>query len=391
MNHPSALPIASPWRLMGSVIAVVSVFGMAISMTVPLVSLTLEARESPGFAIGIMAAVPALGILIISFAIPKLTELLRGHVLVVSAMVLCAASTLLLLAFPGYGAWIILRLFTGLAIGCLFAVAETWINLIAPEEKRGVFVAVYTTALSLFFATGPSLLAWVGPTSHQAYWVAAILAVLPIPIILAEQRVLPSFRAHAGLSVGRFVATAPTLAGAMLLFAFIDGSAFAMLPVFVVRNGYPDVHAAMFVTALVAGSTLAQIPIGWLADRFDAHKLLVLCGVFIVASAWSLLIVVGSGWMLAMALIILGAVSGGVFTLTLTILGRRFRGADLIVANAAFGVLWGIGNISGPLITGGFISLFGADGVPWAVVLAAGLFLAVLFFRHGIWPKSAGI
>ncbi len=69
------------------------------------------------------------------------------------------------------------------------------------------------------------------------------------------------------------------------------------------------------------------------------------------------------------ALMLLDAVAGGVYTLALVLIGQRFRGRDLVTANAAAGMLWGVGSLLGPLLRGSRMDLG-----PQA--LAAGLFVA---------------
>ena len=57
------------------------------------------------------------------------------------------------------------------------------------------------------------------------------------------------------------------------------------------------------------------------------------------------------------------------------LIGQRFRGRDLVTANAAAGMLWGVGSLLGPLLSGSLMDL-GPQGVPVALALAAGLFVA---------------
>ena len=80
--------------------------------------------------------------------------------------------------------------------------------------------------------------------------------------------------------------------------------------------------------------------------------------------------------------VLLGAAGGGVYTLSLIIVGQRFQGAALVTANAAFGVLWGLGNLSGPLIAGVGMRISNPDGLPITLALATALFLALFVWRH---------
>ena len=59
-----------------------------------------------------------------------------------------------------------------------------------------------------------------------------------------------------------------------------------------------------------------------------------------------------------------GAASFGLYTLALVSLGARFSGSMLVAGNAAFAVMWGIGGIAGPSVTGFVMDAFGAEGLP---------------------------
>jgi hypothetical protein len=81
-------------------------------------------------------------------------------------------------------------------------------------------------------------------------------------------------------------------------------------------------------------------------------------------------------------LVLLGAAGGGVYTLSLVIVGQRFRGMNLVTANAAIGVLWGVGNLVGPLAGGLGMAALDPDGLPVTIAVAAILFLALFVWRR---------
>ena len=76
-------------------------------------------------------------------------------------------------------------------------------------------------------------------------------------------------------------------------------------------------------------------------------------------------------------LFVLGAAAGGVYTVPLIIVGQRFRGADLVAANASIGVIWGLGNLTGPAVAGIGMRAIGANGLPMVLTAVTVVFLAV--------------
>ena len=74
--------------------------------------------------------------------------------------------------------------------------------------------------------------------------------------------------------------------------------------------------------------------------------------------------------------------SPGFYTLGMIMMGQRFRGADLAAINAAFIVLWGIGGITGPSLTGTAMDMWGPDGLPLVVAGGCLVYLGMAVARH---------
>ena len=65
----------------------------------------------------------------------------------------------------------------------------------------------------------------------------------------------------------------------------------------------------------------------------------------------------------------------------MVIIGRRFKGADLVAVNAAFVVFWGLGAITGPAATGGAMEVWGINAMPMVVVVCCLLYLLLAISR----------
>ena len=59
-----------------------------------------------------------------------------------------------------------------------------------------------------------------------------------------------------------------------------------------------------------------------------------------------------------------GGAMGATFTVGLTLVGQRFRGVQLIAANAVFTLLFGIGGLLGPFVVGSAMGRFGPARLP---------------------------
>lgn len=71
----------------------------------------------------------------------------------------------------------------------------------------------------------------------------------------------------------------------------------------------------------------------------------------------------------------LGALLGAFYTLSLVLLGRRFKGADLGPAVTARSIMFCLGAMLGPPVAGAAIEFLGPDGMAWMLALLFVLFL----------------
>lgn len=124
-----------------------------------------------------------------------------------------------------------------------------------------------------------------------------------------------------------------------------------------------------------------QIPLGWLSDRVDRRKLLLVCALAGMLFALALPFVTGSSLALHAVLFMWGGVAGALYTIGLAHLGARFSGADLASANAAFVVLYNVGLIVGPPVVGGGMDLVPPHGFAWSLALFFALYAGVVMSR----------
>ena len=115
--------------------------------------------------------------------------------------------------------------------------------------------------------------------------------------------------------------------------------------------GSSEARISMLLAVFVAGNIALQIPLGMLAERQGAHRALLLCALATVLGClllpWSF-----DSLLVWPIVFVWGAVSFGIYTMALIELGERFSGSMLIAGNAAFALVWGVGGIAGPPVTG---------------------------------------
>ena len=382
-GHLPPMTPAARRRSLAAVIACVAIYGITTGLTQPLLALILESRGTGRSVIGLVSAMPAIAMIVFAPHLPRVVAAVGMRPFLAVCIVGDAALFLLLPVFDSVTAWLLLRCLMGFTVAGLFIASETWINEVATDDIRGRVSGLYNTILAGSLALGPLVIPITGIEGWAPFLVGAGLVLLAaIPLAWARDA-MPRLQGKAAFSIGRFVFIAPVLCCAIALMAWKDSVLMSLLPVYGVSSGLSPPTAAVMLTVLGAGALCMQMPIGWLADRLDRYRLLMACAAGGLAGALLLPLAVHAGAWLWPVLFFWGGLFAGIYTLAMAIVGQRFRGPDLVTANAAFGLLWGVGSLLGPPAAGAAMDLQGPNGLVLALALAVLAFLALARWRRG--------
>lgn len=375
-------PRPAEMRTLVAACAAITVFGFAFGMTYPLLSLILESRGVASDMIGINSAMMPLGILLISPAIPYVTRRFGARNVAITAAVITAFAILAYKAFDTLAAWFVIRLVQGMTISVLFVLSEAWITESAGDANRGKVVAIYASVLSGSFGAGPLLISFIGIEGWTPFVLGAIViavGILPFMLIRENPDADPEESTPSGFF--EFAPKAPMLLAAVGIFSIFDAATLSLFPVYGIQNGLDLSTSANLLTALILGNMLLQLPVGWLADRFEHRWVLTGCALTatICLLILPLLILSPLKWPL---LVVAGTAGYGVYTVSLASLGNRFSGSELVNGASAFALVWGFGALFGS-VAGGWVMLgFGSHGLPISLALVYFLLAAGLVRRQ---------
>lgn len=362
-------------------ISAVTVFGFTLGLMFPLLSLIMEARGINADTIGYNTAMQPLGIVLSIFTIPPLVRRFGAKSVAIAAAILTATVILAYPFAPIFWWWFGLRMLHGFFVSTLFTISEAWIVRFAASPYRSRILGVYISVLAASFGGGPALISLTGIETALPFVIGAIiLLAATVPIFFVRDAAIDS-EDEAPLSVLGFARKAPILLAAVGMFAVIDAANLGFLPVYGVKKGMDQETAALALTAFIIGNTVLQFPIGWLADHFRKRAVMAGCG--IVTAAASALIPASFGTpLLWPVLIVAGAASAGIYTVSLAELGDRFSGHELVTGTASFSTMWGTGALAGSLIAGWSFEAFGPDGLPYTLAAIFAVFLLAMFARQ---------
>lgn len=372
-ENSCGLPRMDRQRLINLIaaIAAITVFGFALGLMFPLLSLVMEKSGVPPKVIGYNTAMQPLGILIAGFIVPLMTRRWGTKPVAIPAAIVTAALILTYPFMPIFWGWFAMRFIQGFAVAILFSVSEAWVVEAATDRARSRIMAIYTGVLSLSFGLGPTLISVTGVDTPLPFFIgAAVLLAGTVPMFFYRQAeaFAPDTEAD-GLSILGFARLAPILIVAVGMFGIIDAANLGFLPVYGVKKGLSQETAALMVTAFIVGNAVLQFPIGWIADHWSKRGMMSACA--IATAIGSALVPWAFGtWLIWPLLAATGAASAGIYTLALAELGERFSGHELVAGTTAFSTMWGGAALVGALLAGWAIDRFGPDGLPYAVAAA---------------------
>jgi MFS family permease len=161
----------------------------------------------------------------------------------------------------------------------------------------------------------------------------------------------------------------------VMLFGMYESAIVSLLSVWGERTGLSTTTAAALLSAVFIGAIALQIPVGLLSDRIGRTATMRLCAVFGVAGAVLLPVLATHPPLLLAVLVIWGGFTTGLYPVALGMIGDRFRGSDLLNANAGLVIAYGAGAFVGPILGGAAMDLWNPHGI---IVILAAMFAVLL-------------
>lgn len=371
------------WAAITGVIATVSVFAIAQGLSYPLLSFILQRQGVSPAVIGLSAAMTPVGFILSSPLIPGLARRFGAG----RTALICAGLSALVLALIGWTQdvylWFPLRFLVGVVTNPLYVLSEISVIALAPPSRRGRVMGIYSTIISAGFAAGPLCLLAVGTEGWPPFLVG-IFAFLCCGACLAVvvKRLPRVDEAGEKVSVLGFMPLAWLLLSAVVAAAGFEQSVLALLPVYGTHFDIPETRMSALLSTMIAGNIAMQVPLGLLAERLTARLVRFGC-VSVTVLGCALLPALIETPLIWPCVFIWGAVSYGIYTMSIIELGERFTGSALVAGNASFSLMWGVGGILVPPLTGGVMDLIGAAGLPVTLgAICAALAVATVIRRR---------
>ncbi|HZY83751.1 MAG TPA: MFS transporter [Gemmataceae bacterium] len=351
-------------------------WAFSFGVNAPLASLWMQGAGCGDTLIGLNTGAYYLGIALAAGAVPWLMRRWGRRVLLLGMI----ASGVTAAAFPwggGLFGWFMLRVLNGVAAAVSLIPLETYVNRNSAPERRAQAFGYYAFCVALGMALGTLAGLQTFPLAPRiAFLLGGAAALLGAVVVLTWRPAFPAdaeeVRGPTPLEFGRNFLSF----GSAWSQGFLEGGMVALLPIYLLSTGLSAGAVSWLMSGLMVGVILAQVPVAWLADRLGRLAVLAGCNAVALGGIACLLVPAGTAW-LALWLFAVGACSGAFYPLGLALLGERLPPAGLARANAWFLAINCAGSLTGPVVAGAIMDLFGRGAMFLAGGGAVGLVLAL--------------
>ena len=173
--------------------------------------------------------------------------------------------------------------------------------------------------------------------------------------------------------------------------AGVTAASFRMIgPVYGQQVGLVAAEIAYFLAAFVLGGALAQVPIGWLADRYDRRWVLIVMSLLsVIACAGTVVYGNDSRDAVYISALLFGLVTFPLYSLSAAHANDFAAPGAAVELSASLMFLYGVGAIASPLFSS-YLMQTGGPAMLFVMIACAHLSLAAFgFYRMLAGPQTA--
>ncbi len=283
--------------------------------------------------------------------------------------------------------WVVLRLAHGLCLSVMLVVVESWLNVSATVQNRGRILSLYAVVYHASRGLGQPLIGVFSPASFEIFGVTTVLtSICLVPLALARVTGRPQTRKSPPMLVKTFLRS-PLAGFGIVVNGLLFGASWSLIPRYGQQVGVVEAQIGVLMLLVSLGTLAFQWPLGWISDRRDRRKAILLSSVVGFSAALFIAVTRASGVMLFPLVLVFGGFSMPLYSLSIAMMNDQLNRDEMVHAAGAIIVYYGIGSATGPLIGGLFMSHFGPAGLFYAMALALALLILFAMLRVQTVPK----
>lgn len=336
--------------------------------------------------IGLIMSMFSIGLLIGGIYARRLI-LYVGHIRVYAACAACAAISILI-CYLWFNEWLwaLMRILLGFCVASTNIVADGWLSERATSDTRARILATNQIVVLSAMFFGSFLINLADINGATLYILAGVLlcsGVVPIAMTSASA---PELDDSPAMGLLKLAKVSPVGVMAVLMCGFMLGSLLSMLAVYGEEKGISGFNLSLLVGSAISGGVFLQFPIGYLADRFERRKVMLILVCLSTLITFITPHTIDNGFFyLALAFISLSSgIVSSLYPLGIAEAFDRLQQNEMSGAIGAMMMLYASGGIIGPYTVGLVMEYLGVNAFFTFMAITQLLFACFIIYRSQV-------
>ncbi len=313
-----------------------------------LLGLRADLEGFPVFATGIVMSLYYVGFVLGCNLAPRAIASV-GHIRVFAAVASLASVTILLHGvFINIYLWGVVRVISGMSFAGMFIVAESWLNNIATNKRRGQIFSLYLFVIYAGLFSGQFLINLAPLEEMDLFVLVSVLVSLSLmPLVLANKPA-PGYEAPEHLPFKKLMKRSPLAMAGVFCSGLCAGTVLGIGPVYAHEIGFKTSQIALFIASYIMGCGLIPLFIGWLSDRVDRRQIIIAVTFFGFVLA-NLSNVIPS---LYAFIFLFGGVTASIYSICIAYMNDKIKREQILSATSSLILFNSMGACLGPVLMG---------------------------------------
>ena len=275
---------------------------------------------------------------------------------------IASTAILIQLLFIEPPVWFVARFLSGFCIVGIMIIVEGWLNSISSNENRGQLFSIHMMVVWAGLAMGQGLFVVDSPAGVNLFLLASILlSISLIPILLTEIKA-PEEELQESLGFKALWKASPSGVVTIGISGLASAGFFGVGTIYAIKSGLSISETALFMTLFIGFGALSQWPLGWLSDRIDRRKVILLCCSIVVGICVLLALFDFSKTIFLTLNGIIGASTLPLYSLGVAQTNDRLKPSQMVSASGTIVFVFSVFAALGPFTMSYFLKLFDSFG-----------------------------
>lgn len=280
--------------------------------------------------------------------------------------------------------WIVLRFISGICVGALLIVIQSWLLCYSASTTRGQILAIYMTVFYAAQSFSQLLLISVDPKVIFFFVLTAIFCALSIIPVTMTSTQSPNIEKRSPMNLRQLFKIAPVGVLACLFSGGILGCLYGIYPMYIRLIGYTVRDVSIAMAMVIFGCMLLQYPAGYIADHVNKRAMLfVLCLINLIICFFVMILARHNFYVFVSLSFLLGGFIAVLYSLGISCSCLNLNQKDIVAATQGLLFAYSLGAVLGPLVAPLFMRSLGSAGLlMFFMVLLGSILIIIYIYRN---------